>query len=1059
MSDQMKALDYFDHHHPYEEGGEAPPDLAATVQELLEKIQHLKLSRRAMLKAGLGVLAGVTLPGFFSVSGGVGAQPPGKRIYIAADEHTDYFWTADANGYRAAFLRMLDYYLDLTDATITNPSDFQSRWNCDCSMWVWEYERNRTPAQFQRLIDRIRSGHVSVPLNMLVTLHGASPAEAVVRGMYYAGQLERRFNLRFPLAISMENQTLPYGLVSLWAGAGAQYSWRGICNCATFIPTAGDRDHDIYWYQGRDGARILMKWNSLLTGTNNQHMGGYAEARDPAAIVDYVDSDAAFQARYPYDVIGCFGFGWDDLQNMTDIFVTTAQTKTTATRRVIVSNEEDFFVDFEAAYGATLPVLAVSYGNEWDLAAAALQEVGGRLKRALERLRGAEALAAVITLDDPNFMNGRATARDNAWRAFGSFYEHNFGEVYSNSRGFANASINWRRGLVNDIETYVNALEADARQSFGRCITRTGTNERFYAFNPLSWTRTDFADYPYSGSANVFVVDLVSGAEVPSQIVTIGGQRFLRVLARDVPSVGYKVFEIRSGPGGGFGNAATVSGSVIENSLYSLTVANRGAITSLIDRTRGNREFARNIGGRVVNDLGTGTGTLTVENAGPVSVTLVATATGTLNHTSRLTLFREINRIDIRNLITQNFGGTRTFAFGFELDNPDVWHEEVGAVIRARLVTNGGHYATRNARYDWMTFNHFADMTGSAGVGVTLSNRDAQFFKLGNSDVDTLDTATPQISALVGGLVDAPGAALAGGVPSQGGDTQFNFHFALQTHDGFSQRRAMQFALEHQSPLLTGPVLATNPVCPEDTNAMLTISDPDVLLWALKPGDDADLLVTRFWNMSPSASNFTVQLDGQTIVSGLEMTHLETPTGVATVTNDMLQGSVGGHQMRTYGINPTDAFTTHRLTFDKNVQQQGSGLGLPGDTIIWLFTLRNGGNFTSTDVTVIDVVPPELQVISAQTAQGTVTIVGQEVTFFFDNIPPLTTLEFTITTTVLTIPISGVLTNSATLVGTGPIGGGGGGGGDPIVINVEASMPVPTGLPLTGYPPRSDKAE
>ena len=39
--------------------------------------------------------------------------------------------------------------------------------------------------------------------------------------------------MRFPLVAAMENQTLPGGLASLWAGAGARYSWRGVCGCAS----------------------------------------------------------------------------------------------------------------------------------------------------------------------------------------------------------------------------------------------------------------------------------------------------------------------------------------------------------------------------------------------------------------------------------------------------------------------------------------------------------------------------------------------------------------------------------------------------------------------------------------------------------------------------------------------------------------------------------------------------------------------------------------------------------------------------------------------------------
>jgi len=75
-----------------------------------------------------------------------------KRIYIAADDHTDYFWSGDEDTYRQAFLEMVDYYLDLADATANEPSEFQSRWNCDGSYWIWTYEKNRPAAAFERLM-------------------------------------------------------------------------------------------------------------------------------------------------------------------------------------------------------------------------------------------------------------------------------------------------------------------------------------------------------------------------------------------------------------------------------------------------------------------------------------------------------------------------------------------------------------------------------------------------------------------------------------------------------------------------------------------------------------------------------------------------------------------------------------------------------------------------------------------------------------------------------------------------------------------------------------------
>ncbi|HVF49574.1 MAG TPA: DUF4214 domain-containing protein [Pyrinomonadaceae bacterium] len=828
------------------------------------------------------------------------AQSGPKRIYIAPDDHTDYMWAGDEETHRQAFLQMIDYYLNLADATAANPAPYQSRWNCDGSFWMWTYEHNRSAAEFERLINRIRDGHISVPLNALVSTYGATPAEAVLRGMYYAGAIERRYQVRFPLAVAMENQTLPYGLGSLWAGAGARWSWRGVCACATQVPQSGDREHDIYWWVGPDSSRILMKWNNLFA---NDSIGGYAEARRPAEAINLADTNATFTSRYPYRVAGIFGKGWDDTVTLTDEFPVVAQQQTNAARQVIVSNEQDFFQDFETTYGANLPSASASYGNEWDVLCASMAEVSAGVKRSVEKLRSAEALATLISLKNPAFMDTRRQARELAWMNLGLYWEHAWtadGPVTRNARAA------WQRRIAGEIAAYVNSLQADAAPALGGMIRKSGANTRFYVFNPLGWTRTDFADLPSADTNPVHVIDLSTGQETPSQVVSLEGVRHLRVQAKDVPSVGYKVYELRAGAGAQFAPAATVQGNVLENDFYRLNVAERGAVTSLIDKTRGQREFVRTLNGRALNDLGASGGTLQVENAGPVSVTLRATAPAPLAHVSRITLFRDSRRIELHNRITQNFGDVRTWGFGFNLDAPDVWHEETGALIRARTQAQGGHYSNRaqNSRYDWLTLNHFADINGSGGVGATLSNADTYFMRLGNSTSSALDTATPQISPLVGGQVDGPAL----GIPNQGGDSNFLQRFALQTHDAYDPTAAMRFALEHQNPFVAG-VVTGGTSYPENNFSLVNISDPNVLLWALKPAEEGigEGIVARLWNVSDAPRNYTLALPALPLRAAQQTTHLETNLSAATLNSGALSASVAARQLQTFRLLPGSA--------------------------------------------------------------------------------------------------------------------------------------------------------
>lgn len=863
-----------------------------------------RVVRRALLLTGVSLTA--SLAGSLALPLPGHAQAP-KTFYIAPDDHTDYMWTANEADYRDAFLRMLDTYLGQADATDALPSDFHSRWNTDGSFWMRIYEQNRMPAQFDRLMARVASGNISMPLNTLISTYGGTPTEAVLRNFYYAGRLERRYKLRFPYAIAMENQVLPFGLGSLYAGAGARYTWHGVCACVTRVPASGDRQFDTYWWGGLDGSKVLMKWYSQISPRGSEGVGGYAEARFPGEVIGFMNTNSGFRARNPQAVLGAFGKGWDDYETLTPLsdqtnsFPSVASQSTPAQRRVVVSNVVDYFQAFESQYGANLPNQAVSFGNEWELASASLAEVTAQVKRSVEKLRAAEAMATLVALRNPGFLAGRAAARDQAFVALGLYWEHDFvgGGPVSNAERAA-----WQRRMANDVTTYVDQLAGDARMTLGQMIRNPGgAGPRVFVFNPLSWTRNDVVEIAYSGPQPVAVFDVASGAEIPSEIATVGGSTTLRFSARSLPSLGYKVFELRNQSPSSFSSVAKVSGATLETGKYRLTLGPSGAITSLIDKARGRTELAAAIDGPGMNDFGDPTaGTVTLESNGPVSATLRADIAANPPRQTRLTLYRDISRIDIRNDINGNFTDQRGWRFGFNLDGPDLRHEEIGAVIRARLEPDGQYSArAQNARYDWLSLNHFADMGNSANThGVVLSSPDLSFMQLGRSRTDLLDTQTPQLTVLAGGRIDNQG------MDAQGGDQHFIQRFSVQGRGPRDLTAAMKFALEHQNPAVAGYVTggAAAPY-PENSYALLKISDPGVLVWALKPAEEGidKGVILRVWNQKDTPATFNATLGAPYRLSGAaRATHIETDLAALPVTRNRVALQANQRQIATYRL-------------------------------------------------------------------------------------------------------------------------------------------------------------
>ena len=853
------------------------------------------------------------------------AQPV-KRMYLANDDHTDYMWTGNEAQYDTVFVRMLDYYLNQIDSTQNNPTDFQARFNCDGSYWLKTYRKFRSPAQFERLIGRIRTGHISSPLNGLVSTYGGQPTEAVLRGMYYAGQLERQWNLRFRLAVCMENQTMPLGLSSLWAGSGAKYSWRGVCGCASRITNANlaHRRNQLYRYMGQDGRHVTMKWYNRPI-YNGRTLGGYAEARrekNPADIVgdmgkvvedmttmcDTVSSRSA----YPFNVAGAFGYGWDDLDTyVSPPFIKAAQRYSTTGRSVRVSNEEDFFADVDRSY-PKLPAESVSYGNEWDLYPVSMNETTAHIRRATEKLRSAEGLSALVSLKDSTFARDLQPARDLAWEAYGLYWEHDWtadGPVSKRDRA------NWQTKLHHRIVGYADTLFNRASVAMGQQFKAT-VRPRFYVFNPLNWSRTDAADFAYSATGPVRVIDLATNKDVVSQRIQKGGKSFVRIWAENVPSVGYKVYEIQAGMPVRQADAATVTGEFIQNEHYRIRLRKSGIISELYDRKANNRQLVKQqnagpMGNRYLNDIGTQNpdagNALVVENKGPVSVTLKAVSNDPIAHTVRVTLFKNTSRIDIEDSLQANFGDVKSWAFSLNLQNPTTHHEELGAILTAKKETRGGHYASQNARYDYQTFNHFADI-GEPNYGVTISNQDCSFFKLGQSTADSLWETSAQFNALAGGQVDTYGSGkkdtLRLGIYNQNGVKAFRYQFALTTHvNAFDARSAMKFALEHQNPLVTGAVTGKQATYPETTFSLLKTDAPGLLLWTLKPSEEGitNGLIARFWNLNNTPANPTLNL-AIPIRRAWQTTHIETNEQALNPTKNQLKTNFSPRQINTYRL-------------------------------------------------------------------------------------------------------------------------------------------------------------
>ncbi len=136
-------------------------------------------------------------------------------------------------------------------------------------------------------------------------------------------------------------------------------------------------------------------------------------------------------------------------------------------------------------------------------------------------------------------------------------------------------------------------LRASLEQIAGAVKAPSVKGTPVVVFNALAWKRSDLVtlDLPEGSSPPQYSVADDRGTAVPSQIVSDGPRRHkLLFVADDVPPIGYKVYELRTGPAAAADAAAAAAapGSVIESPLFRAEVdPASGWLKSLVDKRRG----------------------------------------------------------------------------------------------------------------------------------------------------------------------------------------------------------------------------------------------------------------------------------------------------------------------------------------------------------------------------------------------------------------------------------------------------------------------------------------
>ncbi len=193
------------------------------------------------------------------------AVPPvaSHEVYLMNSNHTDYNWNATATEYDAAMLAELDYYLQQIADTAGAPPEEQARYTPDNWWWLYLYEQNRTPEQFDRAARRhpVRPHHHSSqsirdPLRRITNRSG-HPRRILPR--------EDRSEVRHRLSRSPRRSKITPA-PGAWPAYGrvARSSTRGKAFAAVYRSAPARFDDELFIWQGPDDKTLLFKWYNLI---------------------------------------------------------------------------------------------------------------------------------------------------------------------------------------------------------------------------------------------------------------------------------------------------------------------------------------------------------------------------------------------------------------------------------------------------------------------------------------------------------------------------------------------------------------------------------------------------------------------------------------------------------------------------------------------------------------------------------------------------------------------------------------------------------------------------
>lgn len=787
----------------------------------------------------------------------ISISPPRIRdMWVLPHSHVDIGYTHRQAEVLDLQVQNLESAIKLAEASATNPPGLRFKWNPEAVWTLDQYLRRATPEQHEAFIAAVRRGDVEVNALYANMLTGLCRPEELAQCLASGVRIAQLTGVPLATATICDIPGFAWGIVPMLAQAGVKYFAVG--------PNMADRvghihvwdDKPFYWMSQSGGERVLC-WV-----VDNYHRKGNLEQ----AVINQVAQ--LERGGFPYDAafifwVAAWPNGGVDNAPPDDQLVNkvTAWNAKYAVPKVHIGLAREFFQDFEARHGTSLPEFAGDLTPHWEDGAGSTARETAMNRRSAERLAQADVLYG---MGDPAAYPAAGFA--SAWDNVLLYGEHTWGAWCSVLQPDAPLTLDqWEvKG------EFAREADRQSRALLNAALPPATATTAIDVYNTTQWERTDLAAVPPELGGQSVLDEL--GQPVACQRLASGELAFL---AQQVPPFGTRRYQLSDLPPPAIG-AARATGLSLQTSLLGVEVdPTSGAVTSLM-LTDSDHEYVDPTAPVAINDyryvLGADTANaqgnapvrVEVLESGPLvaSLRIESDAPGcnrlvrevrVIDGLDRVEMINHVDRLPVRDKDAVHFG------FGFHVPGGTVRMETPWAVVRPNVDQLPG------ACCNWFTVQRWVDVSNDER-GVTWA---------------PVDTPLMEIGGLTANLVGGVGFGEWQTVPPEAYmtralDSQTLYSWAQNNHwntnyktdqpgmatlryvvrphaGGYEAAMAARFGHETTRPLLVAAATAA-----QAAGSLLSISTAEVLIETLKFSADGKALIVRLFGVSDRPQTATL---------------------------------------------------------------------------------------------------------------------------------------------------------------------------------------------------------